>query len=153
MVGRRLRSHYALHAHHILQPIAFYEQHILRLVIRMLRDERSVDGRDTLDDNVAKLTFDRTQPEVAVLFVVDVDSEPVVVRDDVDLLLSNLKFAVVYDGPFDVIESELKLIQRRGGGRLENKTSQARVNQQLFVFVLTGHHSETKHSEKECEVT
>jgi hypothetical protein len=67
-------------------------------------------GVDTnLDDDLAELPLDRPKSEVSVLLIVDVDPDPVVVLDDVDLLLSDFQLPVTDDRPLDVVQRKLEL--------------------------------------------
>ena len=49
--------------------------------------------RTNLDDNVGELSLDVSETEVAALLVVNVDPDPVVVRDDVDFLRAGTEWA------------------------------------------------------------
>ena len=132
MVGSRLGSDDSLHVHDRLETVALDEQVILGLLLLPLTDHSSVDGCDSLDDNVWELPLDVSQTEVPTLLVVDVDSDSVVVRDDVDFLRRrrdqdqsrrgghdesvatdlwlDLELSVADNGPLDLVQGELELI-------------------------------------------
>jgi hypothetical protein len=48
VVCSRLGPDNSLHPHDVLQPVALDEEDVLGLIVRVLRDERSIDGVDSL---------------------------------------------------------------------------------------------------------
>lgn len=109
MVRRRLRANDTFHVHDVAETVALNEKIVLRRLVLTFGDDRAVDGMDALDDDVGELALNLMKPEVAVLLVVDVDSQSVVMRDDVDLLGLELELAMADERPLDFIESEFEL--------------------------------------------
>lgn len=106
---RRVGSRLTLHIHDCLQTVTLNEEIVLVLLLLPFTDDGSVDGGDSLmsvrrrrrsarttkrgretrtnlDDDVGQLSLDVPESEVSTLLVVDVDSDSVVVRDDVNFL-------------------------------------------------------------------